>query len=249
MKFSRVALATLVLRRGRRIREVGDMGSDALVLLGLVSLGLLGALLSTGNRDIAHLDWSSPIIYPAFVAYAFGLRGGRNAGRTHDQSAAMLWRRICVSLLAAGLIVFGALTEAVARTPSSDSYFGSGALVRYISAHTSPGDTIAAFPFGGKEYMFGRPAALGYTLLWPGRGYYSTPQLRQAGEEMIRHRPKLVIFGTVARERGYQLTDWSSYFSALPRVMKFARTYRFTAYVHVHSRDEGKTVYRVYTRM
>jgi len=201
----------------------------------------------SGGRDMMHLAWISAIAYPAFLGFTFPSSGGKRDARAQDQTAILL-SRICLSLVAAALLTYAALAISAHGTPSSDAIFRQNLLVRYVLAHTRPQDTIAVLPLGGEPYMFGRPAALGYTYLAPGGRYNSASQILQAGNEIVRHRPRLVAFGRLPKLNGRgALTDWSSFFAGSTRIMRFARSYRFSGYLHLHGTDDGG-VYRIYTR-
>lgn len=64
-------------------------------------------------------------------------------------------------------------------------------------------DRIAAFPEGGQVYLYVRPAATGYTLLYPPSDRYHTEgDYRRAAEEIEKARARCILL-TVDREEEY----------------------------------------------
>jgi hypothetical protein len=66
-----------------------------------------------------------------------------------------------------------------------------------------PGDTIAAFPEGGEAYLYGAPAAVGYTFFMPlSDGYNSERDHEIAAEEMRKNGARWVLL-TPDLEKAY----------------------------------------------
>ncbi len=64
-------------------------------------------------------------------------------------------------------------------------------------------DRVAAFPEGGEVYLYVRPAATGYTLLYPPSDRYHTEaDYRRAAEEIEKNRARCILL-TVDREEEY----------------------------------------------
>ena len=66
----------------------------------------------------------------------------------------------------------------------------------YLRSRTWLGsrDTIAAFPEGGEVYLYVRPAAVGYTLVYPpDEPYYSQMDYATIAAQIRKNRPKCIL--------------------------------------------------------
>jgi hypothetical protein len=90
-----------------------------------------------------------------------------------------------------------------------DRRLANSEVVRYVRAHSAPGDTIAGLPWGGFFYFYGRPPATRYTLLLhPREGYTTAAEVHEAFEEIRARQPKLVLMAPEMRGHGhFQLYD------------------------------------------
>ncbi|GAC1332345.1 MAG: hypothetical protein NVSMB22_24500 [Chloroflexota bacterium] len=243
--------ATQLRRKSSLTRTMNlDSAQDVLLLCSLVTTSLLISLFFGGNRDMTHVMWITVLAYPTFVGHV-GMSFGASKNQPVETEAPSLqmWSAIFTSLCVASLLWYFTFTLS-ARGPNADTAFRSDPLIQYIRSHTRSADRIAVLPIGGKSYMYGRDAAVSFTLLWPG-GKYNTPsQIRQAAEEIVRQKPKLVIFGVLPDNRWL---DWKDYFGSNAQFMRFAmKTYgaaepQSSAVVHIpHLGMFGS--YRIYTR-
>jgi hypothetical protein len=231
--------------RGGTAVEIAGVASaslratDQLLLLYAV-VGVFEALdfAVTGNRDTMHFIFATVLIYPAFLGFLLG--PGDDTRKTESTPRdARGWVLVVATMAIAASVWYLSLVIDWGGT-NIDQAFRSEPLIQYIQHHTTTADTIVALPFS-EAYFYGRPAAIRYTLLWPGGAYNTRSQLLEAASEIRRSRPKLVIF--------WPWVTWKSYWSFDPAMMQFARRVYGYGQPGAARRVQGHdTVYVVYTR-
>ena len=164
-------------------------------LLALATVGFTAAVLR-GRSDYSHVA-----LYAPWALVLAAVACGR----------ARAWIPAAAGPLAAGLPLgalalfaatgAGLLASEVRQAPHDwlstsppDARLAADESIRYIRAHTAPGDRIVSLPAGGLHYFYGRPAATSLALLLPLRARYNgEAEHRQLAAEIRRNRPALVI--------------------------------------------------------
>jgi hypothetical protein len=128
-------------------------------------------------------------------------KGGPEGGRRALNGTAAL-------LAAAGFVFFG--TAGLRKWEpwelrDPDRVLREAPVNRWLNAQPWLGkeDRIAAFPEGGQVYLYVRPAATGYTLLYPPSDrYHGEADYRRAAEEIEESRARCILL-TVDREEEF----------------------------------------------
>lgn len=246
----RAVFLGFVRTRTRAACQSHSVEADLLHLCSLVTLALFASILLSGNRDIMHVTLTSTLCYPTLMGFAYP----RRAEWDRKRNIALRWaawvrNALIATLTVVSLVWYWGLTRS-AQGASVDVALAQDPLVQYIRSHTTPRDRIAVLPYGGQAYFYGRPAAIGYTMLWPGGIYNTMAQVRLVEHEIMRNRPKVVVF---EKANFGMWPDWKDYFGKDPQMMTYAR-------LHYHAGDaaaahviEAKALtdlgpYRIYLR-
>jgi len=154
------------------------------------------ALACKGRADYIHMAFYAPV---AFAVMA--VLGGRL--RAPLAAAAGPFAPALPALALGGFVLAGAGLVAVevrqhpdqwldARTP--DARLRASEAVRYIQAHTVPGDRIVALPMGSFHNFYGRPSASDMSVMLPLRFRYTAEADYQAlGARIRERRPALIL--------------------------------------------------------
>ena len=226
---------------------IGTAREDLLLLSSLVVLAYVAMFLAGINLALLHLTWYMVIGYPVLTGFFFRRDSVVALGRS-----SYLWLPLAVLACAAGMWYVTGIQSGMAT--DMDSLVGGRQLVSYVREHTDNGDTIVEFPYGGATYFYGRPAAIGYTLVFPRdtvefdkgnpmvfprRGFHTAAQYREMADQIQQNRPKLIIFFPYY-EPAYEAKYWDSF---PPDLGDFVR--------HHYTREELQLDglnYRVYIR-
>ena len=193
-----IAFASIrYLARTMRGRRFPSPLASAVLALTVVD----GSLFLMGKPDWLHLVYAMGRIGPPWLLLwppvARPSRAWRVAGG---------W---AVGLLVAGGVSLGAAWM-LFRSPALWQFTDVGRPVReapvnqYLRAQPwlLPSDTIAVFPEGGEVYLYVRPAAVGYTLLYPpDERYYGRKDYEVVARQILDNRPRCIVMtsDTVAR--------------------------------------------------
>ena len=132
-----------------------------------------------------HLVWGTILTYPVLLGCAARLR---------RPAASRLVAVVLGTLVAASAAWFMALTTRPGFS-SIDEMASRDPLPSMVRARTAPGDEIAFIGYGGVVYFYGRPAAIGHTVVLPIDDYTTAAEVAQIRREILIRRPKLVVFG------------------------------------------------------
>lgn len=187
------ALAWGLSRLGAR-RPLGEREAR-FGLLALATLGFTAAVLR-GRSDYSHLALYAPwsLVVAALLADRLRTLAPAAAGPL------VPWLPLgALALFAAtGGARFAAEVQLTPdqwlSTRGPDARLADDEAIRFIRAHTAPGDRIVSLPAGGLHYFYGRPAATSMALLLPLHVRYNDEADHRAlRDEIRRNRPALVI--------------------------------------------------------
>jgi hypothetical protein len=159
-----------------------------------------------GKTDWLHLVFLLPRLGLPWLLLA-------GAARPADKQPCVFWK-----VGAASLLVMAALFHSaglIRHKPAAwefldvDRTTRDAPVNRWLRAQPwlMPGDTLAAFPEGGEVYLYVRPAAVGFTLLYsPLDNYYTREQYARAAEQIEKNRPRCVLI-TTEQEKEYLSQD------------------------------------------
>jgi hypothetical protein len=152
-----------------------------------------GSLFLMGKPDWLHLVYTMGRIGPPWLfLWAPVIRSSRS------WRAAEGWT---LGLLVSGGVALGA-GWMLFQPPALWQFTEVGRPVReapvnrYLRAQPwlLPGDTIAAFPEGGEVYLYVRPAAVGYTLLYPpNERYYGRKDYEIVARQILKNKPRCIV--------------------------------------------------------
>ncbi|MGA9752793.1 MAG: hypothetical protein WBS54_13500 [Acidobacteriota bacterium] len=184
-------LGTLLGFSARTLREGRSLPP---VVWGTMMLTVVdGSLWLMGKPDWLHLVYALGRMAPAWLLLA-----------SSSFNASRVWRRAgpwVLGLLVAGGTALG-LGWMLFRPPALWQFTEVGRPVReapvnrYLRAQTwlKPDDTLAAFPEGGEVYLYVRPAAVGYTLLYPpSERYYGREDYEKVARQILDRRPRCIL--------------------------------------------------------
>jgi hypothetical protein len=219
---------------------VSENSAGPILCLCSIFSGLLFvSMLTSPNKDMIHMTWSSIPAYPTLL----GLVSTRRHAARGETEGSIIGVKGAYLLLGTLALAAGAWFWTISSTSSSaseDTLMRSEAIVTYVNRHTSGDDRIAAMAYGGGLCFYSRPDAIGYSVVLS-PPYTTYTQLQEVAEQIRARRPKLVAF-----QPGY---DWSSFFSFMPGMMDFVRVNyghgKSAAPQHVSSLDG---IYLVYFR-
>jgi len=161
-----------------------DASRNLLAACGLVMAASL-ALTIHVRADMLQIAWATIAAYPVLVGCAARLR---------RRPAVLSVTAIMGALVAAAALWFVTLTS-VPSTSSIDELASRDPLAQAVRTRTAPGDRVAFVGFGSLVYFYGRPAAIGHTVVLPMDSYTSADEIEQVRREVAVNRPRLVIFG------------------------------------------------------
>jgi hypothetical protein len=156
------------------------------------------ALFLLGKPDWLHALHALARLGPLWLT---ARKGGPEGGRRALNGTAAL-------LAAAGFVFFstaGLRKWEPWELRDPDRALREALVNRWLNAQPWLGkeDRIAAFPEGGQVYLYVRPAATGYTLLYPPSDrYHGEADYRRAAEEIEESRARCILL-TVDREEEY----------------------------------------------
>ena len=152
---------------------------------------ITAALYLMGKTDWLHLLYQ---LLPAGLAWLVAFPPAQNAKLRKGWGAALAALLACAFLYQAGRLLF--------HVPKTWEFADVDRPVReapvnaYLRAQDwlPPGARIAAFPEGGEVYLYTRPAAVSYTLLYPPDDrYHDEEDYRRVAREILERRPKAVV--------------------------------------------------------
>ena len=188
-----VCLVGLLWARGAaallRRRSFASPLAAALMALSVVEFSLF----LMGKPDWLHLVYAMARVGPAWL-----LLGPPAAPASSGWRTASGW---LLGVFAASGLLFGAgwmllRTPAAWEFTDADRPVREAPVNRYLRAQDwlLPGDTIAAFPEGGEVYLYVRPAAIGFTLLYPpGERYHGSEDYEIAAGEILANGPRCIV--------------------------------------------------------
>ncbi len=186
--------------------------SDSLLFCNITYVILFVSVIYS-RSDMIHVVWATILAYPVLLGFISTAHSRKERDSFQFHSPILGIRLLLTSLIIAAGVWFFAFTN----TPSSsdvDDFAGTQPLITYIRANTTDTDTIAVLGLGGHPYFYGRRSAIGYTFIVPPGQYTTQSQMQQVANEIMKKRPKLVLF-----QFG---DDWSTYFSFSPEILQFA---------------------------
>jgi|WetSurMetagenome_2_1015567.scaffolds.fasta_scaffold11008_2 hypothetical protein len=175
----------------------GPRGGEASVATMASILTLVGILVfSRANPTWVHLVYTLlpiTLLWLQVPSDGWILRWGRFAG----------WAVVAVLILSSTyhLRSYAAERHALWEYGDVDRVDREGPLNRSLREvpFMRPGDTIAVLPSGGNTYLYTYPAAVGYTQLFALElGHHTVEDHRRVAEQIVRNRPKLVLFHRIA---------------------------------------------------
>ena len=159
---------------------------NLLTACGLVAFASF-VLMVRVRADMIHLAWATIVAYPVLLGCA---------GRRLRRPVAV--RTVTASLgalAAAAGVWFATLTAIPGATATMDDVASRDPVIAAVRDRTAPGDEIAFIGLAGRVYFYGRPAAVGYTLVLPVDDLTSPDEIEEIRREVAVNRPKIVVFG------------------------------------------------------
>lgn len=227
----------------RRLRT-GVALAPADIRFGLLALATVAsfAVLARGRADTTHvfIHLVFGLIFAAVLAWRWAAR--------FPAERHVLLRWLPTATLVA-FVAVGAFEQVkkvqhhwpeirALRTP--EQVLAQEPLLRWVMAHTAPGDRIAVYPWGGFYYLFGRPPATGYSLLYhPAMHYNTADQFAEATAQLAARRPRLVL---ITAAPGDAPGPDNPYSRALPPGYRLVHTQRSSLFiypVYVYERVDG----------
>lgn len=190
------ALAWALGLAARRLR--GQAATPAQGRWGVVAVLVLafGAVAVRGRADHVHVAFYLPWTLVLAAAAADGLRG------LLRPAAGLALAGLPLGALALFAATGGVLAAHEARThpddwlaaTSPDARLAAHPLVRYVKAHTRPGDRVVELPQGGLAYFFARPSAADMNVMLPPRFRYTDEDdYRALWARIAERRPALIL--------------------------------------------------------
>ncbi len=171
------------------------------------------ALAMRGRADYVHVAFYLPWALVPLAAALDRLRAHLAA----DAGPALPW--LPVGALALFVATGASLVITEARSypefwfarATPDARLANSAIVRYIHAHTQPGDRIVALPQGSLAYFYGRPSAGDMNVMLPPRFKYTDEADFQALWRRIDARKPALILVTPDHPAASELADHLRY--------------------------------------
>jgi len=186
-----VILVATAWRFGGAIKRglLPDSLPSAVLCLSVVEFSLF----LMGKPDWLHLVYALGRIGPAWLF--LGPPKALARKRIHSLAA------VGVGLIVLGGTAFGAGWMCFQPVSSwefmdADRPVREAPVNRYLRSRPwlGPDDTIAAFPEGGEVYLYVRPAAVGYTLLYPpDEPYYGKRDYLAVAKQILKNRPRCIV--------------------------------------------------------
>jgi hypothetical protein len=148
-----------------------------------------------GRADLAHVAMYAPWGLVLLAA------GADHAYRALRQAAPGPLAALPLAALLAFVATGGmGLAQAIRQEPATwldrrtpDARLRDSEVIRYIEAHTAPGDRIVSVPYGGFHYFYGRPAAADRSYYtWPAWGF-TPPEAWQALRARVAAEPPALV--------------------------------------------------------
>lgn len=197
------AAAAVVAALWVLVRTLWKQRTPVPLLLAATLLTFLGLGLFLRGRP----DWLRLVYLSSLVLGAWAVAAGRHLGQK-------IWARRVILVWALFTLAAGGLYQGRwiwSHWPEGweltdvDRPVRDSVVNRWLRSPgvLEPGDTVAAFPEGGEVYLYGAPAAVGYTFFMPlSDGYNSKHDHEIAAAQMEKNRARWVLL-TPDLEKAY----------------------------------------------
>lgn len=185
-----VAAAILVLGRSLRHRHFEGPWAPSAALATVLAVGLA----FRGNLNWLHFLY---LTVPLSLLWICALAEGAARHPTARRAALFLAALLAVAGAAYHTRGFWVHSPETWELTDADRPIREEAVNRFLHkpGNLKPGDTVAAFPEGGEVYLYGAPAALGFTYFKPLFQEYSTVEDHAlAARQIEKNKPRWIMF-------------------------------------------------------